>query len=379
MEYNWQQKNWTKFKYDLSEMEEKLHTFIQQQGVISGMLNTMPEVLRQNTLIDLMVLEGTKNFAIEGEFLSREDVLSSIRNNLGFNRYPEKIKDKRAEGVTRLMLVVRDHFADPLDKKTLASWHQMVMEPYLNINKGVYRKSEEPMQIVSGAIGREVVHFEAPPSSKVPELMKAFIVWFNQTNPRPIKSKVSAKGQVIRHGPVRSALAHLYFETIHPFEDGNGRIGRAISEKALSQSVGHPIILSLSSAIESSRKEYYQQLKWAQRGGDITSWIRYFLDTVIMAQKEAEDNIVFTIRKTHFFDRFKQLLNQRQEKVLGKMFDAGPGGFAGGMSAKKYGSMTKISKATATRDLVELLNIGALVQVGKGRSTRYQLNLQSTY
>ena len=375
MKYNWQKKNWTNFKYNLSGLEDKLLYFIQQQGAISGMIKALPKDLQQQTLIDLMVLEGTKNFAIEGEFLSREEVLLSVRNNLGFNRFPEKIKDKRVEGVTRLMVTARDQFAVPLSEDMLFNWHQMMMEPYLNITKGAYRKRKEPMQIVSGALGKEVVHFEAPPAAEVPELMKNFILWFNQSFAKQTTTTNKAKTKIIKYGPVRAAIAHLYFETIHPFEDGNGRIGRALSEKVLSQSVGHPIMLSLSSAIESSRSAYYRELKWAQCKEDITPWVNYFLDTIIKAQSEAEENIMYTIKKTQFFDRHQPSLNARQEKALAKMFDAGPRGFEGGMSAKKYSSITKISKATATRDLVELVRIGALIQSGKGRSTRYELNL----
>ena len=367
MQYNWQQKNWTDFKYNLSDIEALLYQFVEQQGRISGMMNALSEPLQQQSIIDLMVIEAVKNFEIEGEYLSREEVLSSIRNGLGFNRTPERIKDKRAEGVTRLMIDVRTHFVAPLNEAMLFSWHQMMMESYRNITKGAYRSSSEPMQIISGAIGKETVHFEAPPSLQVPNLMEDFFTWFNLTAPHQVNA--------ILHAPVRSALAHLYFESIHPFEDGNGRIGRAISEKALSQGVGQPILLSLSSAIETKRQAYYNALKNAQRSQDITPWIVYFTETVLYAQQDAENRIRFTIAKTHFFDQYQSKLNVRQEKVLAKMFDAGVGGFKGGMSAKKYCSITKSSKPTATRDLAHLVEIGALTRVGEARATRYFLKV----
>jgi Fic family protein len=367
MAYNWQQSNWTDFRYDLADLQRQLQYYVAEQGRLAGMLYALTDEQQQQSVIDIMVIEAIKSFEIEGEYLSREEVLSSIRNKLGVNRIPQRIKDKRAEGVTKLMIAVREHFAAPLDQTMLFHWHELMMEPYFQITKGAYRSGTEPMQIVSGAPGREVVHFEAPPAATVPGLMNAFYSWFNATAPQQAHS--------ILHAPVRAALAHLYFETIHPFEDGNGRIGRAISEKALSQSAGRPILFSLSGAIEASRNDYYKELKRAQRSREVTPWIAYFLKTLLMAQRDAEEGIRFTIRKTQFFDRHQAKLNLRQEKVLAKMFDAGPGGFQGGMSAKKYGSLTKSAKATATRDLAQLVALGALVRKGDGRSTRYELKL----
>jgi Fic family protein len=367
MTYNWQHPDWTDFRYDLAGLQPLLQQYVAKEGRLAGMLSALTDEQQQQSVIDLMVVEAIKSFAIEGEYLSREEVLSSVRNKLGLNRTPERIKDKRAEGVTRLMIAVRDHFAAPLDQEMLFHWHELMMEPYLNITKGAYRSGAEPMQIISGAIGREVVHFEAPPAAAVPGLMEGFFSWFNATAPR--------QDRAIWHAPVRAALAHLYFETIHPFEDGNGRIGRAISEKALSQSAGQPILFSLSSAIEASRNDYYEALQQAQRSREVTPWITYFLQTLLAAQRDAEDRIRFTIRKTQFFDRYRAQLNARQEKVLAKMFAAGPGGFQGGMSAKKYASITRCSKATATRDLTRLVELGALVRSGEGRSVRYDLML----
>lgn len=240
------------------------------------------------------------------------------------------------------------------------------MESYLRVNAGQWRKGQEPMQVISGAAGREVIHFEAPPAANIHKEMEGFLAWFNRTAP--------GQPQAIFHAPVRSAVAHLYFESIHPFEDGNGRIGRAISEKALSQGMGRPVFLSLSDAIESRRSDYYSELKAAQRSNLITPWINYFLHTILQAQQQAEIRINFTLRKSRFFDRFNPQLNPRQAKVLHRMFAAGPDGFVGGMSAKKYMSIAKTSKSTATRDLVSLVNLGVLIAVGSGRGTRYELS-----
>jgi Fic family protein len=198
--------------------------------------------------------------------------------------------------------------------------------------------------------------------------MQKYIDWFNQTSPKG-KSP-------IKYAPIRSAIAHIYFESIHPFEGGNGRIGRAISDKALSQSLGYPILLSLSTSIEAQKNLYYSALEQGQRSNDISAWISYFLKTIIHAQNQTEELISFTLKKTKFFDKYADDLNKRQLKTLKKMFADGPRGFKGGMTAKKHMSINKTSKATATRDLSNLNKIGALKIAGTGRGTTYHLNLE---
>jgi Fic family protein len=232
---------------------------------------------------------------------------------------------------------------------------------------GQWRRHVEPMQVVSGAVGKPTVHFEAPPSSRVPKEMTRFISWFNET---------AAGGKLeIKRPLVRAAVAHLYFESIHPFEDGNGRIGRALSEKALSQGIGRPALLSLSRAIEAQRKKYYEALQTGQQSNEITPWVTWFVNMAVEAQKHAEEQIEFTLKKTKFFDRFKDELNERQVKVMRRMLEEGPKGFQGGMNAKKYMGITDTSKATATRDLQDLVEKGVLVPSGGGRSTRYEINI----
>lgn len=367
MRYNWQQKDWTEFQYDLSEVEDLLFEFTQRVGRVSGLLEGLPEDMQTEAIIDLMVSEAIKTSEIEGEYLSRKDVMSSIRNNLGLGHPKEQVNDKRAEGAAELMMNVRNHFSDALDKKTLFAWHKMLMRGNTQIVSGKWRTHTEPMQVISGAMGREKIHFEAPPSSRVPKEMDGFIEWFNKTAP--------GEKEEIKKPIVRSAIAHLYFESIHPFEDGNGRIGRAISEKALSQSIKRPVLLSLSKAIESNKKVYYQALERAQSSNDITPWIKYFVETTLEAQIQAEGLIEFTLKKAKFFDQYKDQLSERQLKVVRRMLEEGPQGFEGGMTAKKYEGITKVSKATATRDLQELSEMGVFVLLGGGRSTRYQLSI----
>lgn len=367
MPYNWQLTDWPHFTYDTSQFEALLYRFAEGQGKISGMTKGLSDELLDQTAIDIMIVEAMKNSEIEGEFLSREDVVSSIRNNLGLTSDPKKIKDKRAEGMTKLMVNLRTNFASLLSKKMLFDWHKMVMRGTTNIIPGKWRSGEEPMQVVSGSYGKEIIHFEAPPSKRVSAEMNRFISWFNDT--------YSKQSNVIFHTPIRSAIAHLYFESIHPFEDGNGRIGRAISEKVLSQGNGSPVLLSLSQAIQNKRKRYYQEIQKAQSSNEITDWISYFIETILEAQKHTEEEITFTLKKTTFFNRYTNQFNPRQEKVIARMFEEGAKKFEGGMSAKKYMSITKTSKPTATRDLQQLVKIKALKVEAAGRSTRYHLNL----
>jgi Fic family protein len=370
MKYNWQQTDWPEFKYDLSKVEEALYLFAEQMGRLTGVLKTLPEDTQLEAIIDAMVSEAIKTSEIEGEYFSRKDVQSSIRNRLGLNTTLEKVQDKKANGAGELMVDVRNSYAEPLSTQKLFQWHKMLLPDSSGIQVGNWRSHEEPMQVISGTIGKEKVHFEAPPSHRVAQEMERFIAWFNATAPR--------KKPELKNAPIRAAIAHLYFETIHPFEDGNGRIGRALSEKALSQNVGRPVLLSFSQTIEANKKQYYAALQKAQIGNEITSWIIYFVNTIIDAQKRAEQNIDFVLYKTLFFDRHKIHLNDRQAKVVKRMLDAGPQGFEGGMNASKYASITKISKATATRDLQELVVMGAITSIGGGRSTRYVLVLQTS-
>lgn len=366
MSYFWQHKNWPHFKYKLSALDAELVDFTVQVGHVSGMLLSLPELSKTDILIQTLVAEAVKTSEIEGEYISRKDVMSSIKNNMGLYA-PEKVSDDRATGISALMLDVRNSYAEELTEQKLMQWHQMLMQGNTRINVGQWRTHQQPMQVVSGSVGKETVHFEAPLSSSVPHQMEDFIKWFNNTAPH---------GKTpIKHAPVRSALAHLYFETIHPFEDGNGRIGRAIAEKALSQNVGRPILLSLSKAIELRLNDYYNALKTAQRQEDVTDWLSYFVELCIKAQADTEQQILFVIQKARFFDAHKENLNERQLKVIQKMLALGPDGFEGGMNARKYKSITGTSKATATRDLQYLLQQGVLKVLGDGRSTAYQLNI----
>ncbi|MFD2286773.1 DUF4172 domain-containing protein [Pedobacter petrophilus] len=366
MSYNWELSDWPNFTFSTSKIDGKLYAFAQETGEVNALLTALPDNIRQETLLELILSEAIKTSAIEGEFLSREDVMSSIKNNLGLNKTAEVVKDKKASGIADLMIEVRNTFDKKIDGHTLHHWHKLLFAETLHINVAAWRKSSEPMRIISGGINKEQIHFEAPPSSIVAKEMDRFLSWFNHTMPNGSKE--------IKDPVIRAGIAHLYFESIHPYEDGNGRIGRAIAEKVLSQTLGRPVMLSLSNTIERNKNAYYQALKNAQKSNEISKWLNYFVETVLNAQLDAKQMIDFTLKKIKVFNSIKEKINDRQIKVLQKMYSFGPGGFEGGMTAKKYISITETSKATATRDLQGLEKLGVLVAVGGGRSVNYHLN-----
>jgi Fic family protein len=370
MSYNWEQSDWPKFTYKEGKSGKILLDFLMKSGQLSGVLTGLSEGNQTELLLEMMVVEAIKTSEIEGEFLSRPDVMSSIKKNLGIHEeQPLLVKDQRAKGIAKLMIKVRLEFAEDLTEKMLFEWHELLMEGNRYVRAGQWRVDSSPMQVVSGAIGKEIVHFEAPPSGRVPVEMAAFISWFNQTAPD--------NTDAINNPLIRSAITHLYFETIHPFEDGNGRIGRALAEKALHQGLGHDTLISLSSTIEAKKKEYYKALKDGQSSNEVSGWLDYFADTVFHAQLSAEQLINFTLQKVKFFDRYKEILNERQVKVINRMLAEGPAGFEGGMTAKKYIAITKTSKATATRDLQALAELGVFLPQGGGRSVSYELVIVS--
>lgn len=364
--YNWQQKDWRHFRFIENEFTEIALSFTALAGESQGYMQSLSENVKTESVIDLLVREAIKTSAIEGEFLSRIDLVSSIRKNLGYTTPGYRIKDKRTEGIAALLVKAREGFDHDLTETQLFEWHKLLMLGNNNISIGQYRSHTEPMQVISGAIGNEVVHFEAPPSVQVPGEMQAFIEWFNATIP--------GGKQPISNLLIRAAIAHLYFETIHPFEDGNGRIGRIIAEKVLAQGLKRPILMSLSSAIEADKKSYYAALKQAQRTNDLTEWLHYFSETILKAQQEFISTINFILKKTIFFDKYQSKLNEAQRKVINRMLEDGEE-FTGGMNAKKYQIIAQVSKATATRHLQDLVEKGILVSRQGGRSTNYQVNL----
>ncbi len=319
---------------------------------------------REQLTLEALSREALTTSEIEGEFLDRASVQSSIRKHLGFEGDIRRAKPAE-EGIAELMVDLYRGFTEPLTEATLFKWHRMVMNGRFDIsNTGGYRTSAEPMQVVSGAIYSPRVHFEAPPAASVPKEMARFVKWFNRS-------------AATLPAVTRAGIAHLYFESIHPFEDGNGRIGRAISEKALAQSTGQPVITGLAVAMLARRKDYYRFLEAAKKSNEITKWLNWFGEIVIEAQQRTERHVEFVLEKTKLLDRLRGQLNPRQERAISLMLREGPDGFKGGLSAGNYATITSASPATATRDLAGLVEKKALTRTGQLKHARYELNFHT--
>jgi Fic family protein len=246
-------------------------------------------------------------------------------------------------------------------------WHKLLLAGDNDIKViGDYRTHADAMRVVSGPIHKRTVHFEAPPSARVPSEMRRFVAWFNDSAP---------DGEKALPALTRAALAHLYFVCIHPFEDGNGRIARALAEKALAQNLGQPMLIALAYTIERERKHYYSELEHNNKQLCIDDWMTYFANTVLQAQDNTIKRVDFCIAKAKFYEKFRDQLNERQAKVVARLFREGVDGFKGGLSADNYLSISKTSRATATRDLQDLVEKGALTKTGELRHTRYFLKL----
>ena len=364
MKWNWQQPDWPDFRYEKSHLEPYEAQFLHSAGLILGLIRHLDPGSGEQLRIELIGNEAIQTSAIEGEILDRDSVQSSLRRQFGLQTDDRRIPPAE-QGIAEMMVELFRSFNQPLDHAMLYRWHRMLMNGRSDIRDiGRYRTHEEPMQVISSRLDRIMVHFEAPPSAIVPKEMNRFEEWFNRT--------ASGGGSVLP--PItRAGIAHLYFVTIHPFEDGNGRIGRAISEKGLSQTLGHPTLLALADAIKRRQKDYYRALQDAGKTNEITPWLEWFADTVVQAQQATQVRAEFLIEKAKLLNQLRNQLNPRQEKALLRMFEEGPGGFKGGMSAEKYIRLTETSRATATRDLQDLVEKGALIQHGELRHTRYFL------
>jgi Fic family protein len=368
MIWNWQQPDWPDFSYDPSRIEESERRLLLGAGLLFGAFKHLGEDDKRQLTIELISNEALKTSEIEGEYLNRDSLQSSIRRQFGLMSDHRKVSPAE-QGIAELMVSLYRGFAAPLSHTMLFEWHQMLANGRRDLHDiGRYRTHPEPMQIVSGAVYAPKVHFEAPPSSAMMPEMDRFIAWFNDTAPEG-KSPLPAL--------LRAGMAHLYFVSIHPFEDGNGRIGRALAEKALAQSLGQPTLIALAYTIERNKKAYYEALERANRHNEITGWLIYFADLVLTAQAYTQSWIEFLIKKTKLYDRLRGLLNARQEKALARMFREGPEGFTGGLSAEKYIHITGATRATATRDLQDLVGKGALSRTGERKHTRYHLYLDS--
>ncbi|MFT3741923.1 MAG: Fic family protein [Gammaproteobacteria bacterium] len=366
MNWNWQQADWPHFRWEKAVLEALEAQFLQQSGIFIGATQHFSEENKALLTVDMITGEAVKTSEIEGEYLNRESVQASICRNFGL-KSDHQHASPAERGIADMMTDLYRNFSQPLSHDTLYHWHTSLTGGRHDLKDiGHYRTHAEPMQIISGPMGKTKIHFEAPPSALMKKEMDQFITWFAQTAPHARKALPAL---------TRAGIAHLYFVSIHPFEDGNGRIARAIAEKSLSECLGTPTLIALSQTLQKQRKAYYQALERNSYELNITDWLVYFANTILHAQQYSLNLVEFLIEKTKLYDRVKELLNERQKKVIARLFREGLEGFTGGLSAENYISITGTSRATATRDLQNLLENKVLIKHGQLKSTRYYLNI----
>jgi Fic family protein len=366
MTWNWEQPGWSGFTFNAAELEAFEARFLLHSGEFNGAFRHVGENDRDTLRIELLSDEALKTSEIEGEILNRDSVQSSLRHQFGIgDAQPGASAAER--GIAQMMVDLYRTFAEPLTDQMMFGWHNMLLGADESIQViGGYRTHARPMQVVSGPIAKRKVHFEAPPSDRMTQEMTAFVGWFNET---------AREGKRQLPALTRAGMAHLYFVSIHPFEDGNGRVGRALAEKSLAQSLGQPTLIALAYTIQRKRKTYYEALERSNKSTDITDWLKYFAETILEAQDNTIQRVDFYIAKAKFYQRLGGRLNDRQEKAIARMFREGIDGFKGGLSAEKYIGLTQAARATATRDLQDLVTKGALTKTGELRHTRYHLNI----
>jgi Fic family protein len=360
----WEKEGWPHLTWDEARLSMQLANVSREQGRLLGKMEALGFDLRREAHLRTLTEDVVKSSEIEGEKLKRDQVRSSIARRLGMNIAGLVQVDRDVEGVVEMMLDATGNFEQPLTAQRLFGWHAALFPTgrsgMTRINVGTWRdNSNEPMQVVSGSIGREKVHYEAPPAKRVPDEMASFLQWFEQ--PGDLDALLVA------------GLAHLWFVTIHPFEDGNGRIARAIADMALARSEGsRQRFYSMSSQIRHERNDYYAALEQTQKADtNITAWQDWFLGCLLRAIKSSEDTLGAVMHKANFWDRFaRQPFHERQVKLLNKLLD----GFEGKLTTTKWAKIAKCSQDTAYRDILDLMDRGALKKdSGGGRSTSYSL------
>ena len=355
---------WPRLEWRADALADRLPAVRHRQGLLLGRMHTLGFDLRAEAVLETLTEDVLKSSEIEGELLDKAQVRSSIARRLGMDIGPLAPTDRHIEGVVEMMLDATRNFKDPLTVERLFGWHAALFPTgrsgLRKIAVGGWRRPEmEPMQVVSGPLGRERVHFEAPAAARIPEETDAFLAWFN--------------GPPREDPVVRTALAHFWFVTIHPFEDGNGRMARAIADMALARSDGRSErFYSMSAQIEAERNEYYSILERCQKGGlDITLWLDWFLHCLDRSLARAEDTLAAVLHKARVWQHLGTgQINARQRLLVNRLLD----GFQGKLTSSKAGQLTHCSSDTALRDIQVLLDLGVLVRnEAGGRSTSYRL------
>ena len=367
----WQRPEWPALTFDAQRIQPLLAAARTAQGVLLGKAQAIGLEGLQPHVRDSLTQEALTTSAIEGEKLDPESVRSSVARRLGLDTSGAPLREGRRhiEGLIDVLQDATLNTESSLTLERLCQWHGALFPTGFSgmqrIDVGALRSVS--MEIVSGAIGHSKVHYAAPPAEGLADQVNAFLTWFNQTQPQV--------GSKPMDGLVRAAVSHLWFETLHPFDDGNGRIGRAMLQLALGQDMGQPgRIVTLSRQIESCKDQYYSELERAQRSKsmDVTAWVEWMLAQMVQAHEFANRTIDAAIQRIRFLANMAAFsLNERQQKTMKKLLDAGPKGYEGGMTTRKHQRIAQTSTPTAARDLIELERLGLLTRVGDGRSTRY--------
>lgn len=359
-----QNENWPNFTWNNDEIVNLLSEARNLQGRLIGKMESLGFDLRNEALLDTLTLDVLKSSEIEGEYLNPDQVRSSIARRLGMEIAGSVDSDRNVDGVVEMMLDATHDCFKPLTAERLFDWHAALFPTgrsgMYKITVANWRKDTTgPMQVVSGAMGREKVHFQAPDSSLIEKEMHQFLDWFNN----------NTKIDLV----VKAAIAHLWFVTIHPFEDGNGRITRALTDMLLAQSdSSNQRFYSMSAQIRIERTQYYEILEKTQKGNlAITEWIKWFLNCLIQALKSTDSVLIRVLYKADFWTKYSNtLMNERQKKLLNRLLD----GFDGKLTSSKWAKIAKCSKDTAIRDINDLINKDILQkEAAGGRSTSYEL------
>lgn len=366
MTYNHELQDWPSFTWKDETLSALLADVRHRQGLLIGRMESLGFKLREESVLHSLTEEVVKSSDIEGEQLNKDQVRSSIARKLGMDVAGMVRSDRDVDGVVEMMIDATQKYSEPLTKRRLCGWHAALFPTghsgMSKITVGSWRTDESgPMQVVSGPMGRETVHYEAPAAERLPEEMKAFLKWFGSNK---------------KIDPVLVAgIAHLWFVTIHPFDDGNGRIARAITDLALARSESSPQrFYSMSSTIRANRKEYYDVLERTQKGGlDITKWLEWFLNCLKGAFNQAGETLSSVLAKADFWDRHRDTqLNDRQRQMINRLLDD----FIGKLTSTKWAKINKTSQDTASRDIDDLITKGILTRSrAGGRSTSYELVL----
>ncbi len=364
----WQQPDWPHFHWQADGIQPRLQDAWRTLGILLGRVGSLSSVDDPALALDTLLQNIVTSSSIEGERLNAASVRSSLARRLGVAGEPDAAS-ARSEGLADMLLDAIGELDTPLTRERLFQWHRWlfpdVEASLTRLRVGQWR-GDEPMQVVSGRLDKPRVHFEAPPISVLEDEMAAFCDWFEHSRHDPTLDPL-----------LRAGIAHFRFVTLHPFEDGNGRLARAIADRALAQADRQGIRLyAMSEAILARRQAYYRVLEASQRGTtDLTEWLVWFLDTLLATLQDALDGVERTLVKARFWQRFADAgLLPEQVKVLNRLLDGGERGFEDGISAAQYQKVARVSKATATRHLADLLAKGCLEKLpGGGRSTRYRI------